>query len=186
MSESERSAGDRDRRAQRRSKPTEKGHKAIPDLEAEPVESGRPEGPRNGGPGSGRAFSGGQWIVLWLVITLGVAAGHLLSNLITSVAVAHQMRIVMSDLAKGFGQVATDARQEVKQAQQEVQQAAKRRDAERRARRRESDRGQSLARQCQDWRAAREEMDSFTTRKNTEKYCGAYREYIQTGRVSTD
>ncbi|MDZ7788151.1 MAG: hypothetical protein U5K73_08555 [Halofilum sp. (in: g-proteobacteria)] len=179
MSESERSAGDRDRRAQRRSKPTEEGDQAVPDLEAEPVESGRPEGPRNGGPGSGRAFSGGQWIVLWLVITLGVAAGHLLSNLITSVAVAYQMRIVMSDLAKGFGQVATDA-------QQEVQQAAKRREAERRARRRESDRGQSLARQCQDWRAAREEMDSFTTRRNTEKYCGAYREYIQTGRVSTD
>jgi hypothetical protein len=179
VSQSERSAGNRDRRAQRRSKSADEGDQAVPDLEADPVEAGRPERSVNGRSGGDRGFSGGQWIVLWLVITLGVACGHLLSNFITSVAVAYQMRIVMSDLAKGFEQVSTDA-------QQEVQQAAERREAEQRARRRESERGQSLARQCKDWRAAREEMDSFTTRKNTEKYCGAYREYIQTGRVSID
>lgn len=122
-----------------------------------------------------RRFHVGQWVMLWLVITLGVAAGHLLSNLITSLAAAYQIRVVMNDLIA-----------ESEQASKEAQEVAEQRRAEAREQRKETNQGRSLARQCEDWQAAHQEMDTYTTKKNMDKYCGEYREYLDTGRVSTE
>ena len=117
--------------------------------------------------------------MLWFFITLGVACGNLLSNYITSVAVAYQLESAAAKFAEGWEEASAEAREE-------AQAAAERRQAEQRERRRESDRGQSLERQCQDWRAAHDDMNTYTTRTNMNKYCGAYSEYIRTGRVSID
>ncbi|WP_139150687.1 hypothetical protein [Halofilum ochraceum] len=153
--------------------------RAVPDLEVDSSVDGNPDRSRQRSPSTLREFGGGQWLLLWFFITLGVTCGNLLSNAITSAAVAYQLQVAMSEVTESFKETSAEARQE-------AQAAAERRQAEQRERRRESDRGQSLARQCQDWRAAHEDMDTYTTRTKMNEYCGAYREYIRTGRVSRE
>lgn len=152
---------------------------AVPDLEVDPSVGGSPDRGRHHGPSRSRGFGGGQWLLLWFFITLGVTCGNLLSNAITSAAVAYQLQAAMSEATESLKDTSAEARQE-------TQAAADRRQAEHRERRRESERGQSLARQCKDWRAAHEELNTYTTRTKMSEYCGAYREYIRTGRVSLD
>lgn len=124
-------------------------------------------------------FGGANWIILWLVITLGVASGNLLSGFIGSLAIGYQLRAALSSLNEGVDETAT-------QVQSELQESAERRAAEQRERRRETDRGQALSRQCNEWRRAHNELDTYTTAQNMDKYCGAYDEYIQTGRIPND
>jgi len=129
--------------------------------------------------GSLPVFGGANWIILWFVITLGVAGGNLLSGFIGSLALGYQLRAVLSSLNEGVDETAT-------QIESELQESAERRAAEQREYRRESDRGQTLARQCNEWRSAHNELDTYTTAQNMEKYCGAYHEYLQTGRLTID
>ena len=172
MGNAKRDAEDEESRA-RASGESREPDLSVPDLEIEPGEHGGPDHRAGGDSPGRRGFSGGQWILLWLVVTLGVASGRLVSNFITSVAVAYQVRAVLPDVAEGAGE-----------ASGEAQETAERREGDARARRKESERGRSLARQCNDWQAAHEELNTRTTRRNRDKYCNAYREFIRTGRVS--
>lgn len=129
--------------------------------------------------GSLPVFGGANWIILWFIITLGVASGNLLSGFIGSLALGYQLRAVLSSLNEGADETAA-------QVQSDLQESSERRAAEQRERRRESDRGQTLARQCDEWRSAHNELDTYTTEQNMDRYCGAYHEYVQTGRVSID
>ena len=174
MRKSRDSAGDEDPRAEESDAPQEPDL-SVPDLEIEADRGAHSERPSTGDPRASPRFGKGQWFALWLAITLGVAAGHLLSNGLTSLAVAYQVRGVVSDLAAGLDE-----------ASREAEKADERGRAEAREQRKAGERAQSLARQCEDWRAAHRELDTEITKKNMDKYCSAYREYVDTGRVSIE
>ena len=75
---------------------------SVPELEIEQQEVGAaPDLEQDDSP-SRRGFSAGQWILLWLVITLGVASGHLLSHYIRAV-VGPNLGVAPSDIAEGLG-----------------------------------------------------------------------------------
>lgn len=151
----------------------------IPDTETGPDNWGGADRRRPRERGALPVFGGANWIVLWFVITLGVASGNLLAGYITSLALDYQLRTTLSSLRE-------DSEEASSRAERDLRESAARRAAEQHERRRESDRGQTLARQCNEWRNAHRELDTYTTAQNVEKYCGAYHEYLQTGRIAID
>ena len=160
-------------------KPTPEPDFTIPDPVAGSDIGGGTHDRRPRGWTSLPVFGGANWLILWLVITLGVTSGNLLSNYITSLAIGYQLRAAFSSLSQ-------DAEKASARIEQDLQASAERRAAEQRQQRKESDRGQKLARQCNEWRNAHRELDTYTTGQNVERYCGAYHEYVQTGRATLD
>lgn len=117
------------------------------------------------------------WFGLFAVVTLGVACGNLLSNYVTSVVAQYQLESVLRSFQESTDRMLDEQREKTEAAQAQ-------RHRERVADRRESERGKELARRCAEWQAANRDLDTYTTRTNMNKYCGAYREYLDTGEIS--
>jgi len=124
-----------------------------------------------------RAFSL-PWFGLFAVVTLGVACGNLLSNYVTTVVAQYQLESALRSLQENTDRMLDEQREKSEAAQSQRQR-------ERVADRRESERGKELARRCAEWQAANRDLDTYTTRTNMRKYCDAYREYLDTGRISS-
>ncbi len=85
---------------------------SLPDLDVEsaaPADTDRSEPPPPRDHPRPPAFGGKQWFLLWLVITLGVAAGHLLAGLVMAPGATGQLGSVVSAVTGGSGEGAADA-----------------------------------------------------------------------------
>lgn len=115
-------------------------------------------------------MKGADYGALFLVITLGVAAGNLASSLVQTAIAAYGVR-----------QVAVAAQQQMQDRLAREQDAAAQRRAQAVAQRTASPQGMALARACEDWRRAERDMPNHTTTTETRRHCDRYARFVETG-----
>ncbi len=105
-----------------------------------------------------------NYLALFLVISLGVCTGNLLSNYITTQYAAYQLLR------------ATEAISSRLSAQRQQQNEAAREQ-------RSNDlHGRALARSCQEWQQMHQQRPSETTEKESRRQCALYARYVSEGR----
>lgn len=119
---------------------------------------------------------------LLLTITLGVAAGNLLSSGIKMAYFAWMAGEAVKEIRAGpMAPPAFVAPDPAAEAQREAARQA--RERETRQQRAKSPTGKKLLQACTDWTRAQQEHDTYTTRTERERHCKAYERYLASGRV---
>ena len=119
--------------------------------------------------------------LLFITIALGVATGNLISNWVTAKVVEYQARLAADDLRKELQRQSQAISEETKRSiELNAAQTAARQEALRKERAADPT-GQKLARACDEWRKADNELKSYTTRTEASKSCSHYESYLNTG-----
>lgn len=122
-----------------------------------------------------------NYLALLAVIVVGVAAGNLLSNWVTSKVIEVQIQQATAETSKALGtQIQSSRAAAAAQASQTAAALAK--DEEQVMQTRREDRtGVRLLQTCNEWRKADTELNSYTTKSEVSKHCERYERYLQTG-----
>lgn len=122
-----------------------------------------------------------DYLLLLLVITIGVAAGNLLSNWITARIAVYQLEQSVTELSEQLtGQQAASTQRQQQHLEQSRQQQEQRRQQTRNERA-NSRTGLFLAKSCDEWKATNQRYDNFTSQQEMRKACNQYEKYLETG-----
>lgn len=111
-----------------------------------------------------------DYFLLFTVISLGVASGNLLSTWITARIVAYQVE-----------QASLSLRDELNLQATKIEQQNQQRLFQTREQRATSQAGRFLSKNCEEWKAAHQQFESFTSQQEMDKACKRYSEYLRTG-----
>lgn len=122
-----------------------------------------------------------DYLVLFVVIALGVAAGNLLSTFVTAQYAAYQVQEAAEQLSREME--ASAARANAERAERDAARAAREREQRDQMRRvRGSGQlGQRLIRECEDWRRVAEATPTPTTKVQADRHCKKMEQYLDTG-----
>lgn len=124
------------------------------------------------------AAEGFNYWLMGFIVFLAVTLGNLFSSWIEAKVAEIQIRQATSEFSQ---QLSESLMQQ--QAQLDADAAVRQKAAEQRRAR--DSYGQKLKRQCDDWTRAYAQTPGYTTRKNRDARCGAYREYVKSGKRSS-
>ena len=111
-------------------------------------------------------------VLLFLVISAGVATGNLVSSYI-------QLRVVTA----GAAAVAAELEHQLQNQQATAREQRRGREQAQRQARAASPMGRQLAQRCADWSVADAERSVPTSRAGVAEHCGRYEQYLETGQV---
>lgn len=111
-----------------------------------------------------------DYFLLFIVISLGVASGNLLSTWVTARIVAYQVEQASLSLSAELNAQATKIEQ---QNQQRLLQTREQRTT--------SQIGRFLSKNCEEWKTTHQQYESFTSQQEMDKACKRYTEYLRTG-----
>ncbi|MBN3560550.1 hypothetical protein [Aliamphritea spongicola] len=111
-----------------------------------------------------------KYLTLFFIITLGVAAGNLLSNYATSQYMAYQASQALNQLKQERN--AAIAEQTEKQRQQQIRLESERK---------KTSTAHKLRKACEEWKVAHNQFRTDTSKTEMAKACKAYARYISTG-----
>lgn len=117
-----------------------------------------------------------NFFALFITITLGVAAGNLMSNWITAKVVEYQTKQALIEFSKNAERATQESRLRNAAQNAATQEALRQQRAADRT-------GQNLAKSCEEWRKADSELKSYTTRTESAKNCSRYERYVNTGQL---
>ena len=122
-----------------------------------------------------------SYFVLFFVITLGVAAGNLLSNYVTAAVVAYQLNEVTAEL-KVQAAVAQEKSDRQAAANRSVAEAKRERLLQQqRQSRANGSLGKRLVRECAEWRRSVNDTQSSYAAEQARLSCKKKEQYINTG-----
>lgn len=122
-----------------------------------------------------------NYFALLIIITVGVTAGNLISNLITA-------KYIDAEVEKASVEISNELSTKPKKALQTIKKLTKPTAIENTAsqeqlieQRKLDENGIRLAKNCSEWTVAHKDMNTQTSKRGMVKYCEQYQEYIRTG-----
>lgn len=111
-----------------------------------------------------------HYTILFIVITLGVASGNLLSNYASAQYLNYQM-LQASQKLQRQNHIEQEKLRQVQRIEQEATEEQ----------RRKTTKGRRLLRACEDWKSNHNKLNSAVSRSEMLKACDAYVRYITKG-----
>ncbi len=122
-----------------------------------------------------------NYIALFIIVTVGVATGNLISNWITAEFVESEVEKATKAISKEISTQTKEVEQKVK-IEQEKPKIQKITSQEYLMKQRElDDTGIRLAKKCSEWQIAHKDMQTQTSERGMKKHCEEYKNYIETG-----
>jgi len=111
-----------------------------------------------------------DYLWLFFVIAAGVTTGNLLSNWITTRIAAYELE-----------EAAAVMQQSLTEQKERLEAQTAERHEQTREQRASSALGRTIERACRDWRQAHDQTPTYTTQTETQRHCGRYARYLDTG-----
>ena len=122
-----------------------------------------------------------KYIALFFIIALGVAAGNLLSNVITAAVVAHQVEAATKEI-NTESKAVLQRQQKISVEHKALSEAERKRQVKRKMQsRRVSKLGKRLIRECNEWRNNATETRSSYASEQAQRTCKKKEQYISSG-----
>jgi hypothetical protein len=124
-----------------------------------------------------------NYAALLATVIIGVAAGNLISNWVTARVVAYQAEVALSELNKANAARAVRAQESAAAQARENEAAVAAQQEQVRERRRNDREGVRLRQTCEEWRRADAQLNTYTTKSEMAKHCGAHERYVEFGQL---
>lgn len=124
-----------------------------------------------------------NYIVLLIVITIGVAAGNLLSNWIIATHISAEIEKASVEISKALSKKPKKGQKTInKPTKSTVTEDASSQQALIEQRKLDKN-GVHLAKNCSEWTVAHKDMQTQTSERGMKKHCEQYEDYIRTGEL---
>lgn len=122
-----------------------------------------------------------NYFALLIVITVGVAAGNLISKLITVKYIEAEVEKASVEISNGLSSKPKKALQSIKKLTKPTAIENIMSQEQLVEQRKLDENGIRLAKNCSEWSVAHKDMNTQTSKRGMVKYCEQYQEYIRIG-----